>query len=134
MTAYDGFWYRVDVKHYSVADEWGDHSHTSTELVWSKFAVHRETAKGVFLVEVPMGFKDPYHHRGCDLSRRLFGATFVLGKAKRQRACPTKELALADCIARKERHVQGCKARLSRAEDDLRRLQWEAGTLPRRVA
>ena len=123
MTAFDGFWYRAEVRHYSVADEWGDHLYTSTDVVWSKFAVHHETPKGVFLVEVPQHVKDRDHHRGKDLRNHLFGAQFVRGTARRQRACPTRETALADCIARKTRHVDGCKARLARAEADLHLLQ-----------
>lgn len=121
---FDGFWYRCEVKHYSVADEYGDHSHTSTEVIFYKYAVLRETPKGVWLYYVFSGatnpdfawVSDPKHIRpGTDI--------FVRGNATKQRACPTKELALADAIARKERHIAGCRARLHRAEEDLRFLK-----------
>lgn len=46
---FDGFWYRCEVKHYSVADEWGDHAYSSSEVVWTKYAVIAETPKGVWL-------------------------------------------------------------------------------------
>ena len=97
------FWYRAEIKHYSVADEWGDHSYTSTEISWTKYAVVRETPKGVW----------------------LNSGAFVLGKATKQLACPTKELALEDCRQRKLAHIRGCKARLARAERDLEVINGE---------
>lgn len=107
QTASDGFWYRVEIKHYSVADEWGDHCYTSTAESITKYEVVKETPKGVFLRSVPFGFS----------------SGFVLGTAKRQLACPTIELARADAIARKKRHIAGCKARLAAAENDLKILE-----------
>lgn len=116
---YDGFWYRCEVKHYSVADEWGDHSYTSTEVVWTKYAVLRETPKGVWLTPVPASSMDPDFFRGED---RYF-RDLVIGTSMKQLACPTRELALADAIARKKRHVAGCEARLASAEKDLNLLE-----------
>lgn len=104
---FDGFWYRVEIKHYSVADEWGDHAYTSAQEFITKFAVVKETPKGVFLKSVPLGFT----------------TGFVRGKGKVQLACPTIELARADAIARKKCHVAGCLARLRRAEEDLKILE-----------
>lgn len=100
---FDGFWYRCEVRHFSVADEYGDHAYTSTSVVWTTYLVVKDTPKGVWL-------------------SAGFGRVFVLGTALRQHACPTRELALADAIARKERHIGGCKARLRAAEDDLDHL------------
>lgn len=120
---FDGFWYRCEVKHYSVADEWGDHSYTSTEVQWSKFAVVAETPKGVWLRWAPPFSTNPDYAR-CAKGRRG-DDTLVLGKARRQFACPTRETALADAIVRKERHIAGCKARLAAAERDLDLLRME---------
>lgn len=118
---FDGFWYRCEVKHYSVADEWGDHDYTSTQVMWTKYAVLRETPKGVWLTSVPASSKDPDAFRGKDRYYR----DLVIGTSKKQLACPTKELALADAIARKKRHVDGCSARLQSAMKDLRVLEFE---------
>ena len=126
----DGFWYRCEVRHYSVADEWGDHSYSTSEVVWTKYAVLRETPKGVWLTPAPWGATNPDYARFSGpkgISRRE--DVFVLGSALRQQACPTKELALADAIARKERHIAGCRARLAQAERDLDHLRWEGGRL-----
>lgn len=94
-------WYRADVRWYSVADEWGDHSYSTCHVYITEFDVVRTTPKGVWL----RGF--------------MTGEFFVLGTAIRQRAVPTKTLALQDLVAREERHVYGCKARLHRAEQGL---------------
>lgn len=98
---YDDFWWRCDVRHYSVADEWGDHLYTATDISWTKYLIVRTTPKGVWL----RGYLTREH--------------FVRSKGKKQLALPTKELAIADAIARKERHVWGCQARLDRAKNDL---------------
>lgn len=104
------YWYRCEVAHYSVADEWGDHSYTTTKVVWTSYEVHKTTAKGVFLLY-------------------LFTPVFVRGKSKKQLACPTKELALQDAIVRKQYHIAGCQARLAAAHNDLRLLEFERGLL-----
>jgi len=117
---YDGFWYRCEVRHYSVADEWGDHSYSTSQVVWTKYAVIRETPKGVWLRSVPWSFTYWPDQR----PRPLSGGVFVLGTAMRQLACPTKELALADTIARKKRHIAGCEARLYAAQKDLQELEF----------
>ena len=119
---FDGFWYRCEIRHYSVADEWGDHAYTSTEVVWSKYAVVRETPKGVWLSRVLSGTTDPDCRRGKMDRGDL---QLVIGTTMKQLACPTKELALADAIARKKRHVAGCEARLYAAQKDLRELEFE---------
>ena len=100
-------WYRCEVRHYSIADEWGDHEYTNTQVVWTTYEVARYTNKGVWLYTA------------------FSGEQFVLGTAKKQLACPTKETALADAIARKKRHIAGCQARLSSAEADLSALLME---------
>ena len=118
---FDGFWYRCEVKHYSAADEWGDHSYTSTQVEWTKYAVVAETPKGVWLTRAPWSTLDPDKYRG-QKGQRLSADVFVLGTSKRQEACPTKDLAIADAIARKKRHIAGCEARLRAAEHDLQAL------------
>lgn len=99
-------WWRAEIRHYSVADEWGDHLYTSTEVIWTSFKVVRTTPKGVWVSA--WGYDQ-----------------FILGKAAKALAMPTRELAIQDCIARKERHVKGCEDRLKQARDDLRFLRYE---------
>lgn len=117
--SFDGFWYQAEVKHFASVDEWGDACGSHTQMVWTKFAVHRETPKGVWLISTPWGNTDPDSRRDVSVAHCIGGVTFVLGNSKRQLACPTKAAALRDCRARKERHIAGCRARLQRAEDDL---------------
>jgi hypothetical protein len=117
---FDGFWYRCEIKRYSIADEYGDHSYTSTEVKWEKFAILKETPKGVWLCSVPPHYTDPDKLRG--LHNPMF-SDFVLGTARKQMALPTKEAALADAIRRKEYHVLCCKRRLASAEKELQLLQ-----------
>lgn len=118
----DGFWYRCDVRHYSVADEDGDHLHTSAQLGWRKFAVLKETPKGVWLREVFPNELNPDKHYGENPDRLVTGPWFIRGAGKKQYALPTKELAWEDCCQRKLRHIDGCKARLRSAENDLATL------------
>lgn len=118
---FDGFWYRCEIKRYSIADEWGDHSYTSSEIVWTKYAIVRETPKGVWLTRV----KHSYQYSHGRFATAMMGTDFVLGTSLRQLACPTKELALADAIARKKRHVSGCHVRLVVAQDELIQLKME---------
>lgn len=118
---FDGFWYRCEVRHYSVADEWGDHSHTTSALSWIKFGVVAETPKGVWLRMVPWAATNPNAWRCA--KGKPGDDFFVRGTSMRQTATPTKALALRDAIARKKRHIEGCKARLRQAENDLHLLE-----------
>ena len=97
-------WWRADDKRYANYDPFAEFeqpsgSHLVLEL--TPYVVVRHTPKGVWL-------------------RSYFGSEFfVLGNALRQKAVPTKELAIRDLIARKRRHVEGSRARLKRAEEHL---------------
>lgn len=97
-------WWRADDKRYANYDPFAEFeqpsgSHLVLEL--TPYIVVRHTPKGVWL-------------------RSYFGGeVFVRGSALRQRAVPTKELAIRDLIARRKRHVKGCQARLHRAEAHL---------------
>lgn len=116
---FDGFWWRCDVKHYSVADEYGEHSHTSTQVVWRKFVPIKQTPKGVWLTETSLKDKEPNRWMEKPPRSHIIGPWFVLGRATKQFALPTQLLAWEDCCQRKLRHIAGCKARLSKAESDL---------------
>jgi hypothetical protein len=97
-------WWRADDKRYANYDPWVEYeqpsgSHLVLEL--TPYVLVRHTPKGVWL-------------------RSYFGTEiFVLGTATRQQAVPTMELAIRDLVARKQRHVQGCQARLQRAQAHL---------------
>lgn len=98
-------WWRADDKRYANYDPWAEFeqpsgSHLVLEL--TPYVVRRHTPKGVWL--------GTYY--GADV--------FVRGKAIRQQAVPTVELAIRDLVARKARHVAGCQARLQQAEQHLR--------------
>jgi hypothetical protein len=107
-------WWRAEDKRYANYDPWAEFdqpsgSHLVIEL--HRYEVERHTPKGVIIA-----------HHG-----------FVRGKARKQFAVPTQELALQDLIIRKKYHVDGCKARLARAEEHLRAAEHELQKL-RRVA
>lgn len=103
----EDIWHRCEVRSYSVADEWGDHLYTGHKIDWYKFKVDSYTPKGVWL-------RGPYGEK-----------FFVNGMAKKQRAVPTKALAIADEIARRKVHVLGCEARLLRAKHMLKLVTHE---------
>ena len=97
------WWYAKD-RRYANYDPWAEFeqpsgSHLVLELDW--YVVVRHTPKGVWL-------RAPFQ-----------GEFFVRGNAIRQRAVPTKELAIRDLVARKKRHVAGAAARLARAQQHL---------------
>lgn len=99
-------WWRAEDKRYANYDPWAefeqpDGSHLKIEL--RSYEVLRHTPKGVFL---SVGLFDRQEE-------------FVRGKAHKQFAVPTKELALRDLIIRKQHHVRGCKARLNQAVEHL---------------
>lgn len=97
-------WWRADDKRYANYDPWAEDeqpegSHLVLKL--TPYVVRRHTPKGVWL--------GTYY--GTDV--------FVRGTATRQQAVPTVDLAIRDLVARKKRHVAGCRARLNRAEAHL---------------
>ena len=125
MHGYDGFWYRCDIRSYGSFNEDGDHLSTYDQVIWRKFGVVKYTPKGVWLVEASLGDPEPEKSLNMDTSRRFVGPWFVRGQGKKQLALPTKELAWEDCRQRKLRHVQGCRQRLIRAENQLDILNFD---------
>ena len=97
MTEAPEIWYRYEDKTYSVADEYGDHHHSSYELREYTFTVVRHTPKGVWLKG--WGFEE----------------TFVCHNWRKKFACPTREEALKSLIARKNREASIHEARAGRA-------------------
>ena len=101
-------WWRADDRRYANYNPWDDEcSGSHLRISYTRFVVDRYTPKGVWL----RGFLGDTH--------------FVLGTTLKQFAVPTKELALQDLVARKQRHVAGAKARLHRAEEHLAAAEWE---------
>lgn len=104
----DDIWWRAETRSQAHWDEWGEHvTGYSYRVEWQKFRVIRTTPKGVWLADI-FG----QHH-------------WVLGKAIRQVAQPTRELALRDETMRRLRHVKGCEQRLREAERLLDRVAEE---------
>ena len=105
----EDIWWRVEIREQVY---WDDDYEVVTSRsyypVWSKYRVIKTTPKGVW-VRSPSGLK-----------------SFVLGTATKQLCVPTRELAIDDEFARRERHVKGCEARLYRAKQALDCAQWEA--------
>ena len=97
-------WWRAEHRRYANYDPWAEFEQPSgshLQLTLTPYVVDSYTPKGVWL-------------------RGIFGGrTFVLGTATKQFAVPTRELAIRDLVARKQRHVSGCRARLKQAEEHL---------------
>jgi hypothetical protein len=111
------YWWRAEDRRYADYDPWAEFeqpnsSHLRIEL--RPYRVVRHTKHGVWL-------------GGLFQQDR-----FVLGTATKQFAVPTIELAVADLIARKRRHVEGCEARLRRAQSHLAAAEYVASELAER--
>lgn len=94
------YWWRCETRYYASCDPYDeDVTHiTGPHVEFTPYLVVRTTPKGVWL-------------------RGIFGEElFVLGKAIRQWAVPTKEIAMRDEVARRKREVQGHEARMKRAK------------------
>lgn len=94
-------WWRAEDKRYADYDPWAEFEQPTTshlKITLTPYEVVRHTPRGVFL---------------CD-------GTFVRGKAHKQWAVPTQELALRDLICRKKMLIKFTKHRLARAEEHLK--------------
>lgn len=102
-------WWRAEDKRYADYDPWAEFEQPNSshlQINITAYPVVKHTAKGVWL--------------DCG----YLGKRFVRGEAIRQFAVPTRDLALKDLIARKKRHVEGCEARLFRAQEHLASAEW----------
>jgi len=112
MTDEPEYWYRYEVKR---VGHWDDDYEVITSWSYTggfiPFRVPRHTPKGVWVKD---GFR---------------GEAFVRGASIRQLCVPTKELAVKDEIARRKRHVEGAKHRLTVAEDMLAYAKRKGGDL-----
>lgn len=106
--ALEPHWFRIEARHWSVADEWGDHSYTSSEVIVRQISVLKHTPKGAWLGAKPGEFGMPkklvlreYQHRG-----RAFAA-------------PTLEQAKEDFRKRKQFRIDRLQAQINRAEREI---------------
>ena len=91
-------WWRAEDKRCAIFDEWDEGLTGSTlHIQLRPHNVTRHTPKGVFLDT----------------------GDFVRGKANKQFAVPTRELALLDLMARKRVQISFCQHRLNRAKEHL---------------
>ena len=96
-------WWRAEDRRYANYDPWAEFEQPSgshLKLTLTPYVVESYTPKGVWLRDGGSG-------------------VFVLGTATKQFAVPTRELAIRDLVARKKRHVDGCRERLMLAEEHL---------------
>lgn len=106
------FWYRADVRLYSVISMWDDDEYySSPRVTYLKYKVIKTTPKGVWIEAF------------------LQKPVFVLGTAKKQYAVPTKELALLDLKRRKEIHWEMAKKRADSVKRLLDRVNSAIGIL-----
>lgn len=109
----DEMWYRFEDRRYSIADEYGDHSHTRMAIELRKYWVHHHTPKGVWLTM--------FRPNGRPLKE--FYAHFVLKGATKKFACPTIELAKESFIARKRKQARIHRARADAADQAVQMIE-----------
>lgn len=99
-------WWRCEVLRQAHWDKWTEEViGYSYSVHFTSFVVLRTTPKGVWIDEG-------------------FGAEkFILGKAVRQFAVPTKELAKQDEMERRKKHVKMCRHRLQIAIEMQNKLE-----------
>ncbi len=97
MSAEKEYWYRMEDRSYSVANEWGEHDYSYSEVQLIKFEVIRHTPKGVWI-------------------KQIFTTRWVSKDAHKRFACDTIEGALVSFIARKNKQaaIYESKAKLAR--------------------
>ena len=98
------YYYRFEEQSYSVADEWGDHSHSHLVLHLRKLKVLRKTPKGVQLIGLQHGTNNP---------------RFVNNDHVKRFAYPTIEEAATSFQARKNRQISIYEAKIKRVKDAL---------------
>src|SRR5690606_33726321 len=92
-------YFRVEDRTYSIADDWGDHSHTGYAIRVQSFPILRRTPKGVWI-------------ETDDES----GKRFILETANKRFALPTLEDALISYCKRKDRQASIYQARAHAAD------------------
>lgn len=112
-------WYRYEDKWYSVADEWGDHSHSTLEIELWRSTVVKVTPKGVWLVPGKVTVV-PGEYKGLQSGSSF---KFVCVSWTKKFACATKEEALASLEARRKRQKSIYEARARAAEEVLFRIE-----------
>lgn len=96
-------WYRIVDQAYSIADEYGDHHHTSYQARVERYKVVGLTKQGVWIQRISFGTLQ----EGRILQLRCWN---------KQHACPTIEEAKKSYAARKDRQIAIYKARARAAE------------------
>ena len=95
-------WWAAEAKQYANYNEFAEFEQPSghqTHILLTPYILIRHTPKGAYI-------------------QGMFGEEhFILGKAVRQFAVPTKELALRDLIARKRRYISILESRIREAEE-----------------
>lgn len=109
------YWYRVeDITYAPPLDEFENPIGSGrTEVVMRRYEVIKVTPKGVRL-------RDFGSLNGLTPSFKDAPGKFVLRDARKRWACPTPEEAKESYIARKNKLIRICRARIARAELCLR--------------
>lgn len=97
-------WFRIEARHYSVADDYGDHSYTSSELIVIEIPVIKHTPKGAWLMISPSRKKfvlRDYQHRG------------------RAYAAPALAQAKEDFRKRKQFYINCLQSQINRAQREI---------------
>lgn len=105
-------WWRAQDRCYAHYDPFEEIEQTGNviKIEYTEYRVVKETPKGVWL-----------NHMYAFHDDKKF---FVRGKARRQTAVPTKELALNDLLARKKKHVYYSELRTKSAMRNLEAVEY----------
>lgn len=86
---------------------------------YDPFAEFEQPSGSHIVIELTPYIVEKYTPKGVWLSGSFGEKFFVLGRSVKQAAVPTKELALKDLIARKEKHVEMARKRMDAAHEAL---------------
>jgi hypothetical protein len=105
----EDFGWRFMEKSYSVADEYGDHSHSYTQIEFSAYLIHHRTKCGIWLLYSGNGptLRDA---DGCVKPDR-----FVNLQANKRWAVDSVQGAIESFIARKDRQARIYEGRAAKA-------------------
>lgn len=111
MTEKDFGW-RFEDRTYSVADEYGDHSYSYTQIEFAAYVIHHRTPKGMWLLYTGNGLNMRF-------SDRMMPDRFVNLHANKKWAVDSVQGAIDSFVARKERQARIHEARAKKAREAI---------------
>lgn len=109
------FGWRFEDRRYSVADEYGDHSHSYTQIEFKAYLIHHRTKCGIWLMRTGNHDRLYFGGTGGDKPDR-----FVNLQANKKWAVDSVQGAIDSFVARKERQARIYEGRAQLARHSIR--------------